>query len=163
EVAKMSEQNEYCNSSVPREIIQENVNFINRRWKELYDIEVKYGDEAMKYLFYVNAGGSATVLAFMGTSPEIRALCSIKLSLILFAIGVILDGVLIVFQLHRAGNIFDQWRHNANLYFQHQKQYNELLSGDDAISDRSKIAFIVGYLAFGCFVLGLIFGGFALF
>jgi len=159
----MSEEYEYYNNAVPKEIIQQKVNFINSRWKELYDLEVKYGDEAMKYLFYVNAGGAATVLAFIGTSSEIKSLCLIKISLILFAIGLILDGILIAFQLRRSGSLFDQWRKDANSYYNQEKKYSEIINADDARSDRSKIAFGLGYCSFGVFILGLIFGGFALF
>ncbi len=160
----MSEQYEYFNNSVPKEIIQQKVDSINYRWKELYELEVKYGDDAMKYLFYVNAGGAAAVLAFIGTSsPAIGNLCSIKFSLILFAVGLILDGLLIAFQLHRAGSIFDQWRNDANAYYNQQKKYSELINADDDRSDRSKMAFVLGYFSLGAFILGLIFGGVALF
>ncbi len=159
----MSEEYEYYNNSVPKEILQQKTSHIEFRWKELYELEVKYGNDAMRYLFYVNAGGAATVLAFMGTSSEITSLCLIKISLIFFAIGLILAGVLIAFLLYRAGFIFDQWRKEVNSYFKQEKKYSEIFNADDARSDRSKIAFIIGYCSFGAFILGLILGGFGLF
>lgn len=159
----MNEEHEYYNGNVPKEILQQRMNFINFRWKELYELEVKYGNDAMRYLFLTNAGGAATVLAFMGTSSEIKGLCSMKVSLIFFAVGLILAGVLIAFLMHRSGFIFDQWRKDVSFYYGQKKKYSEILDADDVRSDRSQIALVIGYCSFGSFIIGLILGGFGLF
>ena len=55
-------------SSYPQEFKNNQVNIINQRWKQLYELEKEWADKATKYLFLTNSGGSIAVLSYMGAA-----------------------------------------------------------------------------------------------
>ena len=49
-----------------QELKKHQIEYINLRWKQLYDLEKERADQAIKYLFLTNSGGAVTVLSLWG-------------------------------------------------------------------------------------------------
>jgi hypothetical protein len=157
------DQNDYYNSSVPKEVLETKNNSISVRWKELSEFYLKYSDEMIKYLLYVNAGGAATSIGFMGASEVIRGSVCMRIALLCFALGLTFVGILRALLVHKIKYLFDNWRKDAEKYWNNRMAYSELSENDDKRSESDWYAFTVGYVSGGFFILGLIFGAISLF
>lgn len=156
-------QSDYYNTSVPKEILEARNSAISTRWKELSEFYLKYSDEMIKYLLYVNAGGAATSIGFMGASEVIRGSVCLRISLLCFALGLTFVGILRAILVHKIEYLFDNWRKDTEKYWNNRMAYTELSENDDKRSESDSYAFIVGYISGGLFILGLIFGAISLF
>lgn len=157
------DKNEYYNTSVPKEILKTRNDFIRQRWKDLNEFYLKYSDEIMKYLLYVNAGGAAMIIGFMGASESIRSLICLRIALCFFALGLICVGILRAILLHKIKYLFDNWRKDAEKYWNKNIGFTELTEKDDKRAESDWLAFIVGYISGGSFIVGLILAGVSLF
>jgi hypothetical protein len=162
-LGKVMEQNDYYNTSVPKEVLEAKNNAISARWKELSEFYLKYSDEMIKYLLYVNAGGAATSIGFMGASEAIRSSTCLRIALLCFALGLASVGILRALLVHKIKYLFDNWRKDAEKYWSNRMAYTELTENDDKRSESGFYAFVVGYISGGFFILGLIFGAIGLF
>lgn len=133
------------------------------REKELRDFYLKYTDEMVKHLLYVNAGSAAIVIGFMGASESIRASICLRLALCCFAFGLICVGVLRAILLLKVKYLFDNWKKDIKKYLNTEIGFTELSDNDDKRSESDWGAFIVGYISGGACIIGLILGGISLF
>ena len=156
-------QNDYYNTGVPKEDLEARNNFISERWKKLSEFYLKYSDEMIKYLLYVNAGGAATSIGFMGASEAIRSSTCLRIALLCFALGLTFVGILRLLLVYKIKHLLDNWRKDAEKYWNNRIAYTELTENDDKRSESDLYAFIVGYISGGFFILGLIFGAVSLF
>lgn len=157
------DNNDYYNTSVPKETLETRNNFISGRGEQLHEFYLKHSDETIKYLLYVNAGGAAISIGFMGASESIRSLICLRIALFFFAFGLICVGILRAILLHKIKFLSDNWQKDAEKYWNSQIGYTELREKDDKRSESDWGAFIVGYISLGSFILGLILGGVSLF
>ena len=153
---------DYYNTRVPKETLETRNNFISERWEQLHEFYLKHSDETIKYLLYVNAGGAAISIGFMGASESIRSLICLRISLCFFAFGLICVGILRAILLHKIKYLFDNWRKDSEKYWNSQIGYSELTQKDDKRSESDWGAFVVGYISGGSFIVGLILGGVSL-
>lgn len=139
--------------------------FITDTWNNFYNNYQKYVERALTFLFAVNAGGAVATLSFMGASESIRKLPHPRIALLFFAIGIILVGFLIASAYHRYLNILSHWNKKTEEFYKNTIDWEQLGKFDE--SRLSKVAnilqYILAYGAFASFILGLIFGGMALF
>jgi hypothetical protein len=157
------DKNDFYNTSVSEDTLKDRNNMIQERWKELNDFYLKHSDETIKYLFYVNAGGTGTVIGFMGSSEVIREMILLRIALCCFAFGLVCVGILRVFLLHKISFLFDNWRRDSNKYWKNEIGYSELSDKDDERSESDFFAFLIGYISAISFIIGLILGGISLF
>ena len=157
------DNNDYDNTSVPNEILKTRNKFISERGEQLHEFYLKHSDETIKYLLYVNAGGAAISIGFMGASESIRSLICLRIALLFFAIGLICVGILRAILLNKIKYLFDNWQKDVKKYWKSQIEYTELIENDDKRSGSARRAFIVGYISLVSFIIGLILGGVSLF
>jgi len=48
------------------ELHKARIEYVNRRWRDLYERQLDVGDRVIKYLILINSGGAVAVLSFMG-------------------------------------------------------------------------------------------------
>lgn len=53
-------------SETPPDLLQTRNQYVETRWKQLSDLSTTWGDEAIKYLLFVNTGAMAAALSFIG-------------------------------------------------------------------------------------------------
>lgn len=157
------DNNDFYYSSVPKETLDVRNKLITKRWEELSKFYLKYTDETIKHLLYVNAGGAAIVIGFMGASESIRDSICLRLALCFFAFGLGCVGVLRAILLHKVKYLFDNWRKDANRYWKTEIGFTELSENDDKRSEPDWLAFLTGYISGGAFLIGIILGGISLF
>ncbi|MGO4552398.1 hypothetical protein AB4059_15025 [Lysobacter sp. 2RAF19] len=135
------------------------------RWEQLYRLNREATADAFRYLFLVNAGGAVAVLGFIGSSEEARSSGSIRAALVVFAIGILLVGVLKTLFFHQTLTLVQGWSADTKLYFSSAISESELDSRDNARAAAPiyRAQYIAGYAAFACFLLGLTLGAVALF
>ena len=156
------DKNDY-NTNVPKELLEARNDFIQKRWEQLHEFLIKHTDEMIKYLFYVNAGGVVTILAFMGTSESIRNSICLRIALLCYALGLVCVGVLRVLLLLRIERVFNCWRKDTKKYWKQRIGFNELTEEDDNRTESGRTFWIVGCISGGLSILGLIFGAIGLF
>ena len=155
--------NDHYHSGVDKKFPESRGKYISERWEQLYNVSVKASHDAIQFLFLINAGGSVAVLGFMGASDAARRACETKTALIFFALGIIFVGIFHAINVHRLEYIFNQWRKNVSLYHNNEESYSKLTSEDEKRSCSIFLEYLFPYLSGIAFVVGLIFGGIALF
>jgi len=146
----------------PEEIEQRN-KFISERWSELHGFYTKHTDEIMKYLFYVNAGGTGAVLGFMGSSDIVRELLFVRISLCCFAVGLICVGIVRAILTHMTKSFLDNWKKDVASYYATKVSFNQLNANDKTRTESEIWPYFFGYLSGVSFIAGVIFGGISLF
>lgn len=136
---------------------------INTRWGQLYELQKEWGKEAIKYLMLMNAGGAIATLSFIGTSKEVRELCGPKISLMLFFMGIVSAGFMIAYAFHTCNHLFKMWQQEVATHDRGEINYDQLIANDDARVPSGKVDIILGYISFGCFILGTSIGVWGLF
>lgn len=154
---------DFYNSGVPSNILEENNAHIEARWKELSEFYLRFVDEMIKYLLYVNAGGAAISLGFMGASDMARNSIWLKIALCFFALGLVFVGILRATLVHKIKNLFDSWRGDCEKYWNQKIGFTKLTQADENRSESDLYAFVLGYISGAAFILGLICGGISLF
>jgi hypothetical protein len=159
---KNKAQDYYC-ESVPSPILERRNKFISSRWEELSKFYLTNADETIKYLFYVNAGGTATIIGFMGASETVRSIIILRVALCFFAAGLLSVGILRVFLFHKVRRVSDNWQKDVLKYWKCEIGFNQLVGNDNSRTGSDLISIIIGYVSGGSFFIGLIFGGVSLF
>jgi hypothetical protein len=133
---------------------------INGRWGQLYGLEKEAAEQGIKFLFLTNAGGAVAVLSFIGTSDVVRLLIAPKIALGLFALGVVLNGVLLALRLHQFERLFKQWREDVDTYFKGDLDRDELYKRDNQRANTKMYVanYIVAHSSFICFIAGGVIG-----
>ncbi|OGA55349.1 MAG: hypothetical protein A3F74_12545 [Betaproteobacteria bacterium RIFCSPLOWO2_12_FULL_62_58] len=131
--------------------------YIDLRWKQLSDLSINWGDEAIKYLLFVNAGAMAGALSFIGAMPHIRQSQWPLTALLLFALGVVIVGIYHAVRYHRTEWLFRRWRQSVDAYSSDQLDWNDLADGDAARSKKWNWPLLVlAYASLLCFFSGLL-------
>ena len=157
------EVQDYYSANVPKQILEERNKFISARWKELSKFYLTHSDETIKYLFYVNSGGTATIIGFMGASESVRSLVILRVALCFFAFGLLCVGILRVVLLHKVRRLSNNWQKDAEDYWNCKIEYTKLIKNDDLGTGSDLPSFIIGYVSGISFLVGLILGGISLF
>jgi uncharacterized membrane protein len=134
------------------------IEYINRRWKQLYDLEKERADQAIKYPFLINSGGAVTVLSFMGASEKVRTALGPILGLSCFVVGIILIGVFNIIQYYHMAKLFTAWKSDSEKYFENPAEWTNIIKNDKERSKPRIWAHIVAHGSFVMFVVGCIIG-----
>ncbi len=137
--------------------------YINQRWKQLYELEKEWGERALRYLFLTNSGGAIATLSFLGTSSATINLFSAKIALFLFVLGVFLVGVSTAKTFHHMSSIFKAWKADADNYYSDKITWDYLHAQDKTRSGVGFLDYAIPYASFGCFIFGSISGAVCLF
>lgn len=138
-----------------------NIEYINKRWEQLYGLDLDFGGEGIKYLLYVNAGAAVAVLAFHGSVASVRDMVWPKVMLGFFVFGVILIGVLHIARHWAVTSLFAKWQKSVDDYFSDSKGWSEIMSDDRERSKKSLWVAEIAYVcSFCCFVVGAVIGMF---
>lgn len=133
-----------------------NIEYINKRWEQLYTVQDDWGSEAIKYLLFVNSGAAAAILAFLGAIAKARDVVWPKASLAFFAVGIVLIGLLHAFRHYRVTQLFKKWRESANEYYTDQKEWDQVVAEDVERSRKLDWSLPMAYLSFACFIIGIV-------
>lgn len=134
-------------------IPQQNLDHINRRWGQLYNLSSEWSNKCINYLFLVNSGGSIAMLSFIGARHQVHPL--VIWGLVLMLLGLILVGILTARIFHQMEYLFAAWKKDVREYFVNRIAYEKLLQDDELRSKENIIDYILGYSSLGCFVLGI--------
>ena len=138
------------------------LDYINERWKQLLRLVEDTELRALKYLTLTNSGGAIAVLSFMGASESVRNLTGPKIALGFFIVGIILTGVLMAKGVHMMDRLLRNWRNDVKKYFSDEIGWKELIEADERRTKPDYTAYVLGYSAFACFILGSMIGLFRL-
>ncbi len=153
---------DYYHSDVDKEILKDRTKGINRRWKELYELESEAEKEALKFLFITNSGGAVATLSFMGASENIRNNGFAVASLILFVVGLVLLGITRAIILKKLNSVFRGYKSDVFDYFDQEKRYRQVLNNDEERSKSIFQPYLFGCLSAIALITGFITGGIAL-
>ena len=154
----------HFDKSVTEEMRKSRDSHINQRWGQLYSLAKDAGESAIKYLFTVNAGGAVATLAYLGsTSVKNPDTNCIKISLLLFFLGIIFIGIYKAYGVHYLESLFDKYQKLVDDYYLEEKGWKEFLDADNANVDKSLIPYLLCYASFFCFIFGSIVGTWGLF
>lgn len=146
-------------SETPLEQREGHIAYVGKRWSQLSELEIASGTEAIKYLLLVNSGAAVAVLAFLGTSAEVRALMWPKVMLGTFVLGVVFIGFYQSVRYHRIANIYNGWREGVDSYYNDKLDWENTIREDKARSDAYMIPqVLLAYVSFTCFLVGVIVG-----
>jgi hypothetical protein len=144
------------------EYTTENKTIINREIDERFVLLRQYLEEAetkaIRFLISVNAGGAVTLLSFMGASESVRGLLTIKIALSLFVTGIILCGILLAIAYHFQGKLFESYRKDIDSLRRDDIEWQEMIDRDCNRSEPPWYGVPIGYIAFGCFIVGSVLG-----
>ncbi len=135
---------------------------IDRRWKQLYELDKETGQTALQQLFLINSGGAATTLAFIGAIGATKIASGVKISLAFFIIGVILVGVSRAKQFHHMSNLFRNWKKLVEDYYSGANTWEEIINLDNRLAKEDFWDYAIPYASFACFIIGSIMGFIAL-
>jgi hypothetical protein len=139
------------------------IGHIDRRWRQLYDLEKEWGERAFKYLFLTNSGGAIAMLSFLGAYDKALNLVGTKIALFLFVFGVFLVGISTAKTFHYFSRLLKEYTLGVHDFYSDKISYDHLIEED---KKRVKVSFMdygIPYASFACFVGGSIAGAIALF
>jgi len=139
-----------------------NVAFINRRWTQLHSLDKDWHERALNFLFLIHTGGSIATLGFIGSLGNSCPI-GIKIALALFVMGIITVGILTAKAVHHMSSLFAGWKRGVQEYYADKKDWDALLKEDDQRVGTNIWNWIIGYMAFAFFIIGVIIGGCSLF
>jgi hypothetical protein len=137
-------------------ISQQNLDHINRRWGQLYNLSTEWANRCINYLFLANSGGAIAMLGFIGARPHVHPLVVWGLALML--VGLVLVGILTAHTFHQMQGLFQAWRKDVKEYFVNRIAYEKLLEDDETRAREKIIDYVLGYSSFCCFILGIALG-----
>jgi hypothetical protein len=144
-------------SETPADIRAGREEYIATRWGQLSELSTSWGDEAIKYLLFVNAAAMAGTLSFIGAMVHLRPAAWPKIALLLFVVGVVLIGFYHAFRYQRTEWLFGRWREDVDQYKADAMEWNDLLDRDKPRWDQCTWPLMVlPYASFGCFLAGLL-------
>ena len=135
---------------------------IDRRWKQLYELERETGLTALQYLFLTNSGGAAATLAFIGAIGITKIGVGAKCSLALFVLGIILSGISRAKHYHHMSKVFKNWKALVQDYYDNRKSWEIITALDKQIAVGGFWDYAIPYGSFACFIIGSLIGFIAL-
>lgn len=130
--------------------------------REIYAVLDEAGKRYTQYNFIVNSGGSAAVLAFLGTN--IGSTFAIW-PLLFFIAGVIACGVELLAMVYVNKTIFNDALNRRNKFGETDISIEDLCPKVEDVKKMKsyQIAWWASFIAFGSFIAGVFAGGFAYF
>jgi hypothetical protein len=110
-----------------------------------------------------NAGGAITTLCFLGASDRALQLPGVKWALVLYVAGIVLVGVGIAKTYHDVYRLYRGYNQDAKAFLEEKITWEHLHECDIARLPNRLWDHIIGYVAFGCFILGSLIGAYSLF
>jgi hypothetical protein len=150
-------------SETPPELKGFRIDYINKRWKQLSELQHDSAQEALKYLFLTNSGGAATTLAFIGSVGVNKIGWEAKFALAFFVVGIVLAGFCRANEFYHMKGLFDQWRALVDEFFLNKKSWEEITKADKDMVNGNYFAEKLPWAAFICFMVGCVIGSIALF
>lgn len=132
--------------------------YIDKRWRQLYELEFGRADAVISYLMLANSGGAVATLSFMGAMHTVSPIPGAPAMLAVFILGFTLVGVLRAVQYHRMAWLFSRWRADVTETFGDGLSFAELIERDEKRAKEMPIAHAIGWLAFVCFIAGAVIG-----
>lgn len=139
------------------------IGHIDRRWRQLYELEKEWGERAYKYLFLTNSGGAIAMLSFLGAYDKALNLVSTKIALFLFVVGVFLVGISTAKTFHYSSRLLKEYKLGAEEFYNDKVSWDHLIEEDEKRVNVSFMDYAIPYASFACFVGGSIAGAIALF
>lgn len=130
--------------------------YVRYRWDGLERSRASLEEHAIKYLFGTNAGGTAVLLAFIGSTNFSPATSVI--SLVLFLIGLFLVGIGIATGYHRINGLQRSWNNDANELFSNNVDWETMIDRDKQRVEAWAPGKIIAWASFGCSISGTAFG-----
>lgn len=137
------------------ELHKARIEYVNRRWRDLYERQIDVGSRITKYLILVNSGGAVAMLSFMGAMKTLDPIPGARWMLALFLFGIVATGFLMVVSAYRLDRIFRSWRNDTDSYYKNELDWEDVLKQD---RDRARYFWVtdaLGWTAFLCFISGL--------
>lgn len=137
-----------------------NIDYVNKRWEQLYGLGMDFSSEGIKYLLLVNSGAAVAVLAFHGSVAAVRDMAWPKVMLGFFVMGVIFVGLLHIARYIGISSLFKNWRNSVNEYFTDVRDWSDVVNDDVEKSKKFDKVVYLAYASFACFVIGAAIGMF---
>lgn len=146
-------------------ILNDQIEFINQRSEFLISYLSNTLEQVAKYLFVSNAGGAVATLSFLGAVEKFQSMpsCSLRISLISFAIGIVLVGCLRAQQYYRSEKLFDDWGSDVKSFLSGHLSWELMSQRDEERSKASRWGYVFAWGSFVCLISGIVSGGIALF
>ena len=136
---------------------KQQVDYINQRWSQLYDLEKEWSDRAVNFLFLTNSGGAIAMLSFIGAAGgKVHQL--VVWGLCIMLVGLIFVGLLIAVVYHQMSGLFEIWRKDVREFFGDRISLEKLYEDDNSRARNSLLNLIFGYGSFICFIVGIVLG-----
>lgn len=144
-------------NATPPHLRQPQLDYIEQRWKQLHELEIKRSDTAINYLFLVSGGSSAAVLGFIGNVAKDQAIPqSAVLMLSCFATSLLLVGLLKGAITMHVMAIFKSWQSLVRRYYSDEIGWKDMLTKDNEIVLKVEwMPLALGWIAFGFLCLGV--------
>lgn len=151
-------------SATPPNLRQPQLDYVDQRWNQLHELEMKRSDTATNYLFLVSGGASAAVLAFIGNVAKDQVIPqSAVLMLGCFAISLLIVGLLKGAITMHVMAIFKSWQSLVNRYYSDEIGWKAMLVEDSKVVRRFEwLHLLLGWLSFLFLCLGVGIGFFKL-
>lgn len=137
-----------------------NIDYVTKRWEQLYRLDLDFGSEGIKYLLFVNAGAAVAVLAFHGSVAAVRDMVWPKVMLGFFVFGVIFVGFLHIARHKIIHSVFKSWQSAVNDYYTDRRGWLDILNNDVDKARKFSRTEYLAYVSFACFVAGASIGMF---
>lgn len=133
--------------------------FIEHREKQLQSVATTASENAIKYLFTINAGGAVAVLTYLGAiASNHTEKLPLKYSLAFFFVGLVLVGLYKALLVHIYTNTFKMFQNSLKSYFKQQREWDDFYQEIESHVKQNNMPYILGYSSFACFFLGSVFG-----
>lgn len=126
----------------------------NVEWNRCMALRAAFENHAITYLLTGNGGGAATVIAFAGSASYATSL--VYWSLSLFIAGVVFCGLGIAIALTRMSWLSRELSREQDLFNKGKIGYLQFHHNHNQRFKRRTGGTLVGYLSFGCFILGVL-------
>lgn len=109
------------------------VDYIDKRWKQLHELEVKRWETLQNYLFLVSGGASAATLTYLGNLAKdtVDAAAGIYWMLGLFVGSLLLVGILKMVLVYDALVIFKGWREIVSQFYEDKIEWEYAVQHDE--------------------------------
>lgn len=138
------------------ELHKARIEYVNQRWRDLYERQLDVGNRVIKYLILINSGGAVASLSLIGAMKTLDPISGARWMLALFLLGIVVTGLLMAIGGYRLGRVFRGWRNDTDSYYKDELDWEDVLKQD---RDRARyfwIADALGWAAFLCFIGGLV-------
>ncbi len=143
-------------SQMEKEVRDRIEEFVRYRWEHLESMRSSLEDHAIKFLFGTNAGGTAALLAFIGSTSFVPPTSVISLAL--FILGLLLTGLGIALGYNRIARLQTGWNDDAADMFAGKMEWTSMLQGDKKRLKERAPGKVLAWSAFACWILGTTFG-----